>query len=221
MCACATARARAPVSDSLPFFSPVPLTHRPYTHTPPPPRRSPIIVVFVAVPQPTYTGDDKILKLTPQRLKNLLRDHGTRNDGITNYLLVEFYAMYSPDCRHLAREYSELSVEHTTETFRFAKLDIGGKYADFAPEYGIKVGMLSQQLPTLVLFKNGRPCTQRPPVNQQGTQTGTTRFNTESILEEFDIIQRKSGADDGNKGKDKNDNDSTAATAAGGKKKND
>lgn len=44
--------------------------------------------------------------------------------------------------------------------------------------YGINVGITSSQLPTLIMFKNGKPVSQRPPVDQQGRVQMKVRFNS-------------------------------------------
>lgn len=56
---------------------------------------------------------------------------------------------------------------YALENFKFGKVDIG-RYPDAAAKYNINDSSKSQQLPTLILFQEGKELERRPYADRQG-----------------------------------------------------
>ena len=83
------------------------------------------------------------------------------------YWLIAFYTVWNPACVNLAPIFSELSAKYALDNFKFGKVDVG-RYPDVAAKYRISDSSKSQQLPTLILFKEGKEVERRPFADRQG-----------------------------------------------------
>ena len=113
------------------------------------------------LPEPTYQGPENIAYLRgAQSLEDELRD--TR----VNWL-VAFYTAWNPVCVNLAPVFSELSAKYDLENLKFGKIDIG-RHPEAAAKYRINDSSKSKQLPTLILFKEGKEFDRRPYIDRNG-----------------------------------------------------
>lgn len=56
---------------------------------------------------------------------------------------------------------------YALENFKFGKVDVG-RYPDAAAKYHVSDASTSKQLPTLILFKNGKEVERRPYADHRG-----------------------------------------------------
>jgi thioredoxin-like negative regulator of GroEL len=56
---------------------------------------------------------------------------------------------------------------YVLENLKFGKIDVG-RYPDAAKKYNINDSSMSRQLPTVILFKNGKEVTRRPAADNRG-----------------------------------------------------
>ncbi|XP_012524802.1 thioredoxin-related transmembrane protein 2 homolog [Monomorium pharaonis] len=110
----------------------------------------------LVLPEPTYQGPEKVIYL---RGANGLQEELQRDTTVI--WLVAFYTAWNPACVTFAPIFSELSAEYALEKFKFGKVDVG-RYPDAAAKYRVSDASTSKQLPTLILFENGKEVMRRP-----------------------------------------------------------
>jgi len=137
------------------------------------------IVQMVMFPEPAFTGPEKVLYFRGPNL----RDEIDRDKRIT--WLVEFYANWSPLCQQVAPVFASVSNKYALPNFQFAKLDVG-RYAKEAERYNINTNPTSKQLPTIVLFHNGKEVKRRPVIDNN-KRVYPFVFREENIVLEFDL----------------------------------
>ncbi|XP_012288530.1 thioredoxin-related transmembrane protein 2 homolog [Orussus abietinus] len=137
------------------------------------------ILCGLILPEPTYKGPENIIYLRGATgLQEELRD-----SRIT--WLVAFYTAWNPACVNFAPIFSQLSAEFALENFKFGKVDIG-RYPDAAAKYRINDSSTSRQLPTLILFKNGKEVERRPHSDHKGKLVKFL-FSTDNVKAAFDL----------------------------------
>jgi hypothetical protein len=72
------------------------------------------------------------------------------------YIVLSFIGIDS-NCFH----------RYVLENLKFGKVDVG-RYPDAAKKYNINDSSMSRQLPTVILFKNGKEITRRPAADNRG-----------------------------------------------------
>lgn len=93
-------------------------------------------------------------------------DEAIANDKRVTWL-VELYTAWSPPCIDFSNVFSELSNKYGLDNLKFGKVDLA-RSPDTATKYKINTSSLSKQLPTLILFQNGKEVMRRPSVNEKG-----------------------------------------------------
>lgn len=116
---------------------------------------------LLLLPEPTYQGPENILYLKGEDFEAEL----SQNKRLV--WLVELYTAWSPPCVDFSNVFAELSNNYCLENFRFAKIDLA-RNPDTASKYKINTSTLSKQLPTVILFQNGKETMRRPLVNDKG-----------------------------------------------------
>ncbi|VDO97242.1 unnamed protein product [Soboliphyme baturini] len=120
-----------------------------------------ILVVWVLFPEPAYTGPETISYLPGPVLKEEIENN---KDVIW---LVEFYSTWSSMCHHFVPVFAELSNQYSLKNLRFAKLDVC-RYKNEAIFFGVNCQSDSRQLPTLILFQDGKEKLRRPVAGGSG-----------------------------------------------------
>jgi len=146
------------------------------------------------LPEPTYKGPESIVYFRG----NTMAEELQRDTKVT--WLIAFYAAWSPACINFAHIFSKLSNDYTTDRLKFGKLDVG-RYADLAAEYHINTSSLSRQLPTLILFQEGKEVGRVPSIVSGKVQKFF--FKEEDIVSAFDLnnLYAKDKTSDENKKK--------------------
>lgn len=123
-------------------------------------------VVFIlsalVLPEPTYSGPEIV---TYFRTRDGFDDE-LRNANKTVWL-VTFYTVWNPACVNFAPIFSELSSEYHLDNLRFGKVDVG-RFPEVGKNYRISDSSLSRQLPTIILFKEGKEILRRPNIDANG-----------------------------------------------------
>lgn len=124
------------------------------------------ILLFVLVglifPEPSYKGPEHI---TYFRSLLTFEDELARDKRIC--WLVCFYTVWNPSCVNFAPIFAELSSEYHLDNLKFGKIDVG-RYPDAATKFKISDSSLSKQLPSVILFQNGKEVDRRPTVDSKG-----------------------------------------------------
>lgn len=114
------------------------------------------------LPEPTYSGPDKVTYFrTPTGL-----DDELERDKRINWVVV-FYTVWNPACVNFAPTFAELSAQYALDNLKFGKVDIG-RFPDIGKKYHVSDSSLSKQLPTIILFKNGKEVARRPMADVKG-----------------------------------------------------
>ncbi|XP_018333801.1 thioredoxin-related transmembrane protein 2 homolog [Agrilus planipennis] len=138
------------------------------------------ILSALCLPEPTYSGPDKVIYF---RDAKGLEDELNRDKK--KVWLVTFYTMWNPNCVSFAPTFAKLSNEYCLENLGFGKVDVG-RYPEAAAKYKINDSSLSQQLPTVILFVEGKETIRRPVVDSKGK---VVKFilSPENIKAAFDL----------------------------------
>ncbi|EFA81694.1 hypothetical protein PPL_05688 [Heterostelium album PN500] len=119
------------------------------------------IVSYILYSQPVYqipsSSDLKVTYFNPITLSNTLSNHSVKDDGDKDdnqYLIVTFFALWSPVCTYLAPTFISLANKYGNDRIQFGKVDIG-RWKPLTLKHNIDDSVKSNQIPTIILFKNG------------------------------------------------------------------
>ncbi|KAG5263517.1 hypothetical protein AALO_G00265690 [Alosa alosa] len=139
-----------------------------------------ICVVFVMTCKPPiYMGPEYISYFNDKTIEEELK----RDSRVT--WIVEFYANWSPECQSFAPVFAELSLKYHSTFLRFGKLDVG-RYGEMAESYKVNPSPLSKQMPSLILFQDGREIMRRPMVDKKERAISWS-FTEDNIIREFNL----------------------------------
>ena len=113
---------------------------------------------LLVLPEPTYEGPENVSYFRGSDLNEEL----SRDKRIVWF--IELYTTWSPPCIEFSSIFSQLSAKYSLENLRFGKIDLA-RNEETAKQFKINTSTLSKQLPTLILFRNGREVMRRPVVN--------------------------------------------------------
>ncbi|XP_033339941.1 thioredoxin-related transmembrane protein 2 homolog [Megalopta genalis] len=131
-------------------------------------------------PEPTYRGPEEIIYL---RSTSGLQEELQRDTKVV--WLVAFYTAWNPACVNFAPIFAELSAEYVLPNLKFGKVDLG-RCPDAGSKYHISDASTSKQLPTLILFKEGREADRRPYADHKGKLVKFL-FSLDNIKAAFDL----------------------------------
>lgn len=137
-------------------------------------------VTAILLPEPTYSGPDKVIYF---RGLNGLDEELARNPTTT--WLVAFYTVWNPSCVNFAPIFAQLSNDYYLDNLKFGKIDIG-RYPDAGKKYQVSDSSMSKQLPTLILFREGKEYVRRPIADTKGKLIRFL-FSHENITAAFDL----------------------------------
>jgi thioredoxin-like negative regulator of GroEL len=130
------------------------------------------------VPEPTYKGPENITYFRANSLaEELQRD-------LKVVWLVTFYAAWSPSCINFTNVFAKLSADYSLPNLKFGKLDVG-RYAEQAEQYHVNTSALSSQLPTMVMFQDGKEMGRVPAIVNGKVQKFF--FKEEDLVAAFDM----------------------------------
>lgn len=132
------------------------------------------------LPEPTYSGPDKVIYFQGAQG---LEDELNRDKKCSWF--VTFYTAWNPACVTFAPVFAQMSVECALDNLKFGKVDVG-RYPEAAKKYQINDGSLSNQLPTLILFREGKEVLRRPMFDAKGKVLKFS-FSQENIKRAFDL----------------------------------
>ena len=100
--------------------------------------------------------------------------------------LVEFYAAWKPACVDFASVFSRLSADFALDNLKFAKVDVT-RHSKLAERFRVNPTSFSRQLPTLILFQNGREAMRRPQIDHQNKPIGKFIATRENVVSVFNL----------------------------------
>uniref|UniRef100_A0A1Q3FAY1 Putative thioredoxin-like protein n=1 Tax=Culex tarsalis TaxID=7177 RepID=A0A1Q3FAY1_CULTA len=120
------------------------------------------ILVALLLPEPTYSGPENVVYF---RTENGLDDELEKDKNVN--WLVTFYTVWNPACVNFAPIFSELSAEYNLANLKFGKVDIG-RFPGVGKKHHVSDSSFSRQLPTVILFRNGKEVARRPYADAKG-----------------------------------------------------
>ncbi|XP_005106287.1 thioredoxin-related transmembrane protein 2-B [Aplysia californica] len=130
------------------------------------------------LPKPVYMGPESIVYFRgPNLCEEIERDRKVT-------WLITFFVAWSPKCVTFAPVFSELSHGYSLDNLKFGKIDVS-RYPEIAEKYNINIGALSRQLPTVILFQEGKESERRPVPTKH--MTLKFDFTKENVLREFQL----------------------------------
>ncbi|KAE9418460.1 hypothetical protein Angca_009776 [Angiostrongylus cantonensis] len=139
-----------------------------------------VVVVTVLVPEPVYSGPEKITYFQGSELfEELDRDR-------KSVFVIQFYTSWSPDCRHVNPVFAQLSERFNLPNLRFGKLDVG-RWPKEADRFRVNAHPTSRQLPTICVFKDVKELKRRPLVSEKRRAIPFV-FNQENCILDFDLL---------------------------------
>lgn len=123
-------------------------------------------VIFILgallLPEPTYSGPSNVsyFRGEPSLTEQILNDN-------KSVWLITFYTVWNPACVNFAPLFAKLSTDYGIESLRFGKIDIG-RYPEAGKKYHVSDSSMSKQLPTVILFQQGKEVLRRPTVDSKG-----------------------------------------------------
>lgn len=138
------------------------------------------ILVALTLPEPTYAGPENVVYF---RMENGLDDELERDKRVN--WLVAFYTVWNPACVNFAPVFAELSAEYNLPNFKFGKVDIG-RFPDIGKKYHVSDSSFSRQLPTVILFRNGKEVARRPFSDSKGKLVKFF-FTSDNVKAAFDM----------------------------------
>lgn len=138
------------------------------------------VLVGLLVPEPTYSGPDRV---TYFRTAQGLEDELNKDKRVV--WLVAFYTAWNPACVNLAPVFAQLSNDYDLETLKFGKIDVG-RYPEAGVKHHVNDSSVSKQLPTIILFKEGKECLRQPMVDRSG-KLKKFFFTEDNIKAAFDL----------------------------------
>lgn len=138
------------------------------------------ILVALTLPEPTYSGPENVVYF---RMENSL-DEELERDKRVNWL-VTFYTVWNPACVNFAPIFAELSAEYNLPNMKFGKVDIG-RFPNVGKKYHVSDSSFSRQLPTVILFRNGKEVARRPYSDAKGKLVKFF-FSSDNVKAAFDM----------------------------------
>lgn len=140
------------------------------------------VLVGMLLPEPSYKGPEHI---TYFRNAQVFEEELTR-DKRTSWLIC-FYTVWNPSCVNFAPIFAELSAEYNTDLLKFGKIDIG-RFPDIGTKYHISDSSFSKQLPTVILFQQGKETDRQPRVDPKG-KLQKFFFSSDNVRASFGLNQ--------------------------------
>ncbi|KAI7885463.1 thioredoxin-like protein [Mucor mucedo] len=141
------------------------------------------IVLSTVIPQPWYRGPTKIFELNDTAFRDkvlLKKPEGVSVDDIkgpriteisetdekkpevnAKYWIVMLYANWSVTCLNFEPVLAKLSIKYDLPHLKFGQIDID-VYPNLAEEFGVSKDPASFDLPTLILFQQGKEIRRLP-----------------------------------------------------------
>ncbi|KAK5638791.1 hypothetical protein RI129_013086 [Pyrocoelia pectoralis] len=138
------------------------------------------ILMGLLLPEPAYSGPDKVIYFHGH---NSLEEELSRDKRVV--WVIAFYTVWNPACANFAPIFAKLSSDYCLDTLKFGKIDVG-RYPEAGAKYRINDSSMSKQLPTIVVFKEGKEIDRRPLIDSKG-KVIKFLFSGENIKAAFDL----------------------------------
>ena len=143
------------------------------------------LIHLLLLPEPSYEGPENVVYFTGPNLEEELK----RDTRVT--WLITFYTVWNSNCVDFAPVFAEMSVKYGLDNLKFGKLD-ATRFPEIAEKFHVSTSAFSKQLPTVILFKNGKEVRRRPTVDAKyqlikfffSEENVTAAFNLNNLYQE-------------------------------------
>lgn len=137
------------------------------------------IVAFLFFPEPLSSQVENVTYYSHEELSKAL---GTQRNTV---FLVCFFATWLPSSVEFAKVFSRLSHIYALDNFVFGKVDVT-RHPAAAEQYRISCYPLTRQLPTVIMFEQGREAQRRPGLDTKARLI-PFMFTEENLVQAFDL----------------------------------
>ena len=113
-----------------------------------------------------------------------MEDEIKRDKRIT--WVVEFYAAWSPACVSFAPIFAKMSADYNLDNLKFGKVDVT-RNSQLAEKFRVDHTSWSKQLPTVIMFQNGKESMRRPAIDLKNRPIGKFAFTKENVVNAFQL----------------------------------
>ncbi|KAF2077217.1 hypothetical protein CYY_001471 [Polysphondylium violaceum] len=117
-------------------------------------------IAFVLCPQPRPKNSNHVQYFNQITYKDALHHSMNSKDVKDKFWLMELFTTWSPQCVYLASTFSDLSIKYH-RAVNFGKVDIS-RWKSIAYDHNIDDSVNSKQIPTIILFENGKEIMRLP-----------------------------------------------------------
>jgi thiol-disulfide isomerase/thioredoxin len=137
------------------------------------------ILLSMMIPEPAYMGPENVTYFRDGGL-----DEELNRDKHVVWLIC-FYTVWNPSCVNFAPIFAQLSSEYALDNFRFGKVDVG-RFPEVGKKHRVSDAALSRQLPTVILFKEGKEIIRRPDIDSSN-KLRPFFFKDDNVKTAFDL----------------------------------
>ena len=109
-------------------------------------------------------------------------------DGKGTFVVV-FYALWHDSCYATMPIWAEMSVKYTTPLLQFMLVNVESSPL-IAKKCVVDTSGVTRQLPSLLLYENGREIARFPPVSDQGSRPHVAKYRLKEIADYLDLERR-------------------------------
>jgi thiol-disulfide isomerase/thioredoxin len=143
------------------------------------------ICTTIAFPQPFYKGKMRMEELNPETFEEFVE--GEKDATVT--WIVELYAHWSPQCLYLEPVIAEISNQYSSNTLKFAKVDVS-RWPSIAKKYKVNLNGFQDQLPTILRFCKGKEDGRIPQISEDGKKVYGGKYRKQDIIAAFELDKK-------------------------------
>jgi len=161
------------------------------------------LITFLFFRQPKFRGPSKMFTINNQEqfdemvkkkfnpvAKSRNPSQAVSNYSNTNMWIVEFFADWAETCVYTKPIWIEFSNKYSTKNLRFAEVNLS-TLPEMAKTYNINTSAISRQLPTLILFEDGKEVIRFPPYDDASQRyMRVQKYSKKDIAKYFDLEER-------------------------------
>jgi thiol-disulfide isomerase/thioredoxin len=146
------------------------------------------LVTFVTCTQMEYAGPNRVTYLRTLQFEDRVEQ---ATDPEHEYV-VEFFTTWADNCVQFSSLFAHLSLRFATPSLSFVKVDIGIN-PRLGDKYGIDMSVRSKMLPTLMLFRGGKPVQdfRLPVVKDDDAKKVVRATMSEEVVTRFFELERR------------------------------
>lgn len=142
-----------------------------------------VVMVWICFKQPAYTGQHKFVEIEgiSEFIDTVL--------GSEHCWVVLCHASWHSDCISTMSLWAAMSAKYTTSKLKFARVDVD-EARGVAQKVAVDTSGMSLQLPSLIVFDEGREVCRFPPIDKSGKVGKVLKYDLRVIVRYLGIDER-------------------------------